>query len=117
MHLKKILTVLSLFFLFHNFHIPKFRIPFHSLPILQAQTQTVEIEEALSGFDESESDPSSEEADLLSGFDEEEKKRAGWMTSVEKQERASPSHTSSKHRTVLNTRTGVEFENSGAFCS
>ncbi len=72
MHLKKILTVLSLFFLFHNFHIPKFRIPFHSLPILQAQTQTVEIEEALSGFDESESDPTPEEADLLSGFDEEE---------------------------------------------
>ena len=72
MHLKKILAVLSLFFLFHNFHIPKFRIPFHSLLILQAQTQTVEIEEALSGFDESESDPSSEEADLLSGFDEEE---------------------------------------------
>ena len=45
-------------------------IPF--TPILQAQTQTVEIEEALSGFDESESDPSSEEAYLLSGFDEEE---------------------------------------------
>ncbi len=72
MHLKKILTVLSLFFLFHNFHIPKFWIPFHSLPILQAQTQTDEIEEALSGFDESESDPTPEEADLLSGFDEEE---------------------------------------------
>ena len=72
MHLKKILAVLSLFFLFHNFHIPKFWIPFHSLPILQAQTQTDEIEEALSGFDESESDPTPEEADLLSGFDEEE---------------------------------------------
>ena len=72
MHLKKILAVLLLFFLFHNFHVPKFRIPFHSLPILQAQTQTDEIEEALSGFDESESDSTPEEADLLSGFDEEE---------------------------------------------
>ena len=72
MHLKKILTVLSLFFLFHNFHIPKFWIPFHSLPILQAQPQTDEIEEALSSFDESESNPTPEEADLLSGFDEEE---------------------------------------------
>ena len=56
MHLKNILTVLSLFFLFHNFHVPKFRVPFHSLPILQAQTLSDEIEEALSGFDESESD-------------------------------------------------------------
>ena len=72
MHLKKILTVLSLFFLFHNFHIPKFWISFHSLPILLAQTQTNEIEEALSSFDESESDLSSDEEDLLSGFDEEE---------------------------------------------
>ena len=72
MHLKKILAALSLLLFFYNFHIPKYRIPFHSLPILQAQTQTDEIEEALSGFDESESDPTIEEADLLSGFDEEE---------------------------------------------
>ncbi|MEC8478391.1 MAG: DUF1302 family protein [SAR324 cluster bacterium] len=58
-------------------------IPFHSLPILQAQTQTDEIEEALSGFDESESDPTPEEADLLSGFDEEEPEMEQMETEAE----------------------------------